>query len=70
MDIPKPTVSGPGPADLAQAMGTLAATIREAGECLLDLQHAVERLNIANNPQLSQAIDRATADCIRAARRR
>lgn len=57
-------------ADLAEAMQTLARTIREAGECLLDLQHAVELLHLANQPALARRVASDTAECLRTAMRR
>jgi hypothetical protein len=64
MDTPRSEV------ELTEAMQTLARTIREAGECLLDLQHAVELLHLANQPALARRVERDTADCLRAAMRR
>ena len=52
------------------AMRVLAATIREAGECMLDLQHALERLRLAHEPQLAQAVDVETTACLCRAMRR
>jgi hypothetical protein len=51
-------------------MQQLAATIREAGECLLDLQVAVEALRMANEPALAREVQQATAGCLRSAMRR
>jgi type II secretory pathway component PulJ len=56
--------------ELAEAMQTLARTIREAGECLLDLQTAVELLHVANEPSLARAVQHETAACLRSAMRR
>jgi hypothetical protein len=56
--------------ELAEAMHTLARTIREAGECLLDLQHAVELLHLANEPALARTVEHETLSCLQAAMRR
>ena len=56
--------------ELAEAMRVLAETVREAGECLLDLQHAVEALRLANEPHMAREVERTTADCLRRAMRR
>lgn len=56
--------------ELAEAMRTLARTIREAGECLLDLQNAVELLHLAKQPLLARAVEHETTACLRAAMRR
>ncbi|HJV61129.1 MAG TPA: hypothetical protein VJ743_09270 [Albitalea sp.] len=69
MDTGKSTSSNDERA-LAQAMQELASTIREAGECLLDLQQAVDTLRLANDPTLARVVDRETAACMRAAMRR
>lgn len=56
--------------ELAVAMQMLARTIREAGECLLDLQHAVVLLHLTNEPALAREVEDATACCLHAAMRR
>jgi hypothetical protein len=70
MNTPKLIGSGRSEEELAEAMRTLAETIREAGECLLDLQQAVEALKMANEPALARLVDRAASDAIREAMRR
>jgi hypothetical protein len=70
MDLHKSTSSARSEQQLEQAMQVLAETIREATECLLDLQHAVEMLHLANQPGLAHAVSDEAAACIRAAMRR
>jgi hypothetical protein len=62
--------SGRSEQELEEAMQQLAATIRDAGECLLDLQVAVEALRMANEPGLAREVQQATAGCLRSAMRR
>jgi hypothetical protein len=52
------------------AMNKLAETVREAGECMLDLEHALELLRLANEPRLALAVHAETAACMRRAMRR
>jgi len=70
MDVSKLIGSGRSEEELEEAMKALAATIREAGESLLDLQQAVLALQRANDPKLSMQIDRAAHDCLRDAMRK
>jgi hypothetical protein len=70
MDAQRPIVSGRSPQNLDEAMRRLSATVREAGECLLDLQHAVERLRLAGEPAFAREVEREASDCIRTAMRR
>jgi hypothetical protein len=70
MDIRKPAAAARSEQQLEQAIHTLAMTIREAAECLLDLQLAVETLHLTNEPGLAQAVSDEAAACIRAAMRR
>jgi hypothetical protein len=70
MDVHKPTGAGKTEQEMEQAMLALARSIREAGECLLDLQEAVEMLRLAQQPALSRAVCGEAAGCIRAAMRR
>ena len=65
MDASKIIGSGRSERELEEAMKRLAATIRDAGECLLDLQQAVLALQIANDSALSRHIDRAAKMCLR-----
>jgi hypothetical protein len=68
MDTRKLIEDGGSEEEFEAAMRTLAQTVREAGECMLDLQQAVELLRLANEPALAMAVDRETAACIRRAR--
>ena len=52
------------------AMQALAATIREAGECMLDLEHALQLLRMTNEPRLALAVHVETSACLRRAMRR
>jgi len=70
MDVRKPTAAGRSQQDMEQAMLALAQTIREAGECLLDLQEAMEALHLAQQPALSRAVSEEAARCLRGAMRR
>jgi hypothetical protein len=70
MDVNKLQAPRRSEEELAEAMQTLARTIREAGECLLDLQNAVELLHLANEPSLARAVEHETAACLHAAMRR
>ena len=56
--------------ELKQAVRTLEATIREAGECLIDLQHAVQALQLAMDPGLARDVDVASRSVMRDAMRR
>jgi hypothetical protein len=73
MDVRKLIDAGGTEQEFEAAMRTLAATVREAGECLLDLQNAVELLRMANEPGLARALARAvvrdTTSCLRKAMR-
>lgn len=70
MDVSKLIGSGPSEEELDRAMRLLAATIREAGESLLDLQAAVMVLELAHDPLLSRRIDAETDACLREAMRK
>ncbi|HEV7914390.1 MAG TPA: hypothetical protein VGP22_11515 [Albitalea sp.] len=70
MDTRKLIETGGTEEEFEAAMKTLAATIREAGECLLDLQNAVEMLRMANDPALAQSVGRESTVCMRRAMRR
>jgi hypothetical protein len=70
MDMHKPAGGSHSEQQLEEAMRMLATTIREAAECLLDLQHAVEALQLVNEPGLAQAVSDEAAACIRMAMRR
>ena len=70
MDARKLIESGGSEQEFEAAMRTLAETIREAGECMLDLQNAVEMLRLANEPRLALAVDVEATACMRRAMRR
>ena len=70
MDVSKLIGPGRSEEELEEAMKTLAATIREAGECLLDLQAAVMALQMANDPGLARSVDREAGACMRDAMRK
>ena len=70
MDARKLIEDGGSEEEFEAAMRTLAQTVREAGECMLDLQQAVELLRLANEPGLALQVDREAAACIRRARGR
>jgi hypothetical protein len=70
MDARKLIESGGSEQEFEAAMKTLAETIREAGECMLDLQNAVELLRMANEPRRALAVDMETTACLRRAMRR
>lgn len=56
--------------ELELAIRTLAATIREAGERLLDLEQALITLHMARDPRTMACVDSESDDCIRRAMRR
>lgn len=70
MDARKLIESGGSEQEFEAAMKTLAETIRDAGECMLDLQNAVELLRLANEPRLALRVDLETTACLRRAMRR
>ncbi len=70
MDTRKLIEGGGTEEEFEAAMRTLAATIREAGECLLDLEHAVELVRVANHPSRALALQCETKACLRRAMRR
>ena len=70
MDVRKLIDAGGSEQEFEAAIRTLAATVREAGECLLDLQNAVEMLRMANEPGLAQTVQRDTVSCLRKAMKR
>jgi hypothetical protein len=70
MDARKLIENGGSEQEFEAAMHTLAETIREAGECMLDLQHAVELLRMANEPRMALAVDMETTACLRRAMQR
>ena len=70
MDTRKLIEGGGTEAEFEAAMRTLAAAIREAGECLLDLEHAIQMLRLANQPSKALALHCETRACLRRAMRR
>jgi len=70
MDARKLIENGGSEQEFEAAMKTLAETIREAGECMLDLQNAVELLRLANEPRMALAVDMETTACLRRAMHR
>jgi hypothetical protein len=70
MNADKPTISGRSQNELEEAMRQLSITVRKAGECMLDLQQAVEALKLANEPGLARAIEREAKECLRTAMQR
>lgn len=56
--------------ELELAIRTLAATIREAGERMLDLEHALIKLRMARDPRLMSSVGSESNDCLRRAMRR
>jgi len=70
MDVRRMISSDRDERELQEAMHVLAETIREASECLLDLQHAVETLHMVNEPSLAQTVSDEAVVCIRRAMQR
>lgn len=70
MKINRPSLSGRSEDELDESMRALAVTIREAGECLLDLEQAVQALRMANDPAFARAVDTEAAHCLHSAMRR
>ena len=70
MDLSK--LSGPGPTEveLQEAIKQLAASIRQAGECLLDLQEAIVALQMAKDPGFARRIDCTARATLREAMRK
>lgn len=62
--------TGHSPQDFDASLQVLAAKIREAAECLLDLQAAMERLRLACEPGFAAKVHEATADCMHRAMQR
>jgi len=56
--------------ELQEAVRTLEMTIREAGECLLDLQLAVQALQLAMDTTLARDVDVESRSALRDAMRR
>jgi len=65
-------LSGPGPTEveLQEAIKQLAASIRQAGECLLDLQEAIVALQMAKDPGFARRIDCTARATLREAMRK
>jgi hypothetical protein len=62
--------ASPSSQDFDASLQLLAAKIREAAECLLDLQAAIERLRLAREPGFAVKVHEATSDCLHRAMRR
>ena len=54
---------------LEESLSALAATIRDAGESLLDLQEALAKLRVVSEPRLAHHVEAELDDCIRNAMR-
>ena len=54
---------------LEESLTALAATIRDAGESLLDLQDALAKLRVATEPRLAYCVKAEVTDCMRNAMR-
>lgn len=70
MEARKVSRNGGTREEVEAAMRTLAETIRDAGDCMLDLELALQLLRMANEPELSLAVHQETATCLRRAMRR
>jgi len=70
MEARKLIENGGSQQEFEAAMRTLAETIREASECMLDLENALELLRLANEPRLALAVHLETSACLRRAMRR
>jgi hypothetical protein len=70
MDNRRPATPPCRPEDFEAAMRELAASVREVGESMLDLQQAVQALALVHQPALARALERQTQTCLRAAMRR
>lgn len=55
--------------DFDTSLQLLAVKLREAAECLLDLQAAIERLRLSREPGFAVKVHEATEDCLNRARR-
>jgi hypothetical protein len=54
---------------LEESLTALAATIRDAGESLLDLQEALAKLRVATEPALADQVSDEVSLCMRNAMR-
>jgi hypothetical protein len=70
MDASRVTGGEGGEQELELAIRTLAASIREAGERMLDLEHALIKLRMARDPGLMSSVGSESNDCLRRAMRR
>jgi hypothetical protein len=64
----QPHTGAPAPS-LEESLSALAATIRDAGESLLDLQEALAKLRVATEPTLHDSVHGELDDCLRNAMR-
>lgn len=55
--------------DFDASLQVLAAKLREAAECLLDLQLAIERLRLSREPGFAVKVHEATTECLTRAMR-
>jgi hypothetical protein len=62
--------TGPSSQDFDASLQLLAIKIREAAECLLDLQAAIERLRLVREPGFAVKVNEATVNCLHRAMRR
>jgi hypothetical protein len=70
MEARKLIENGGSRQEFESAMRTLAETIREASESMLDLEHALELLRMAREPRLALSVHVETSACLRRAMRR
>ncbi|RQP25306.1 hypothetical protein [Piscinibacter terrae] len=70
MEAPRVTGSDGSEKELELAIRTLAATIREAGECMLDLEQALIKLRMARDPRMMSSVGSESNDCLKRAMRR
>jgi len=70
MDHRKLIEGGGTQQEFEAAIRALAETISEAGECMIELQTALELLRVSNEPKLALAVALETTACLRRARRR
>jgi hypothetical protein len=70
MDAPRVTGGNGSEQELELAIRTLAATIREAGECMLDLEQALIKLRMARDPRMMASVGSESNDCLQRAMRR
>ncbi len=64
------SLPGASSQDFDASLQLLAAKIREAAECLLDLQVAIERLRLSREPRFAMKVHEVTTECLHRAMRR